>query len=207
AVSVSELERAQAMRAALLENPDTAPLMSEADHAELTFRTPVNEKLGFALQCRADLFHLPKKGQPRRIVDIKTTRSLGAFRHQFATLGYYRSAAFYLWVVETILGPAPTHFTYLAIEKDPPYECAAFTPDEEAIRFGLDEVDRKTMELAACLREGRFPYQFPGMQTLSLPAWYMDKKLSEDQEVSAAYVTQHSGMWTDMGDDGDEAAG
>jgi exodeoxyribonuclease VIII len=110
------------------------------------------------------------------IIDYKTTTNANPdeFAKTIYNFGYHNQAAFYQEGFLNIFGVRPP-FILLPIEKNPPYECGFFMADEMMIKIGSDE-NRKLLDLYNdCYNNNRWPGYEDKLQTISLPAWIINK--------------------------------
>lgn len=128
--------------------------------------------------CKGRLDYL-HEGWDVEIVDLKTTEdaSYESFQRDLYSYGYFQTAAFYLDGYETITGVRPQKFTWLAVEKDPPYVAKPWEADEQlAIRPGLASYGEALERYAECIAKNEWPAygQAPGV--LGLSRWALEKE-------------------------------
>ena len=109
---------------------------------------------------------------PGLILDLKTTQdaSPGAFRNAVARFDYHVQAAHYCTGAHAVTGKWPD-YAILAIEKKPPYACAVYQLDEDALSVGFQRRDEAIRRYVRCQQEGKWPAYPETVQTLSLPRW------------------------------------
>jgi hypothetical protein len=107
------------------------------------------------------------------IVDIKTTQDASpeAFARSIASLKYHMQAAHYLQGYREVTGWDADHFTFIAVENEPPYAIGIYRLDEASLQTG-----RMLMEKAAmAFRTAADPAQWKGyrqdIETISVPSW------------------------------------
>jgi hypothetical protein len=133
----------------------------------------VNEATFIAggLKCRAD--RVTKAGV---LVDLKTTidASAGAFAKSVANFNYHIQAAYYMRVVEMATGHRPRGFSFVAVEKSPPYACQVFFASSTMIAEGESRVD-EMLGLLEGMRQEHGDKPWPSYSDeptiLDLPRW------------------------------------
>lgn len=130
--------------------------MLEAGSPELAAAAHLKTGIGEeTVYCKAklDLF-LPEQNH---IVDIKTTAESAAdFRYRISSYGYDVSAAFYIDVMEAN-GYTVDKFTFLVIEKHPPYGVMQYFLSPEDYTKGQNKYLKALPYYLHCLRTGQFP--------------------------------------------------
>ena len=106
------------------------------------------------------------------VLDLKTTQDAtpAAFRNAVARYHYHVQAAHYSTGVREVTGTWPD-YAMVAIEKTPPYGCAVYMLDEEAISVGLDLWERALGVYKKSVETGEWPAYQETTQTLTLPRW------------------------------------
>lgn len=109
---------------------------------------------------------------PGLILDLKTTQdaSLRAFRNAVARYDYHVQAAHYSVGAHAVTGMWPD-YAILAIEKKPPYACAVYELDEQAMAVGVERRDEAIGQYLECMRTGKWSAYPETVRTLSLPRW------------------------------------
>ena len=112
------------------------------------------------------------------VLDLKTTQdaSPGAFRNAVARYDYHVQAAHYSAGAHAVTGRWPD-YAIVAVEKKPPYACAVYMLDEDALAVGAKRREDALARYMVCQGEGRWPAYPETVQTLSLPGW-----AAQDQE-------------------------
>lgn len=137
------------------------------------------------LRCKARL-----DGVGSAILDLKTART--AHPRQFAAaaarMGYHCQLAWYRqgWAEATgdVL-PA----VLLVAEKDPPYDVAVYSLDEDALYAGERECAELIARVAECERTNHWPGQMPDESPLELPGWVW----GDDEEMTAEIMEEANG--------------
>lgn len=115
----------------------------------------------------------------QRIVDIKTTVDAEAFmRKDVVNLQYHVKAAWYIDISNGIDETADYRdFTWLAIEKTPPFAARAYSMDIDSDEFfigrkqGLKALER----YRECLKADTWPCYDDKIQVAKLPNWYLNQ--------------------------------
>lgn len=136
----------------------------------------------FDIDCKAklDVFIQPnnvfKNGV---IVDIKTTQDAtpDVFTRSIDKYGYYNQAAFYCNAVKQIYNTVDLPmFIIIAMEKTSPYEINFFELDNKSIKFGIRENKQLMSKYKECLTTGNYHGYEDKINSISLPAYKLNKK-------------------------------
>lgn len=131
--------------------------------------TAIAEIDGVMRKARADIV------VDNRLIDIKTTRNAapGPFARSVADYGYHEQAAWYLDVFAAAapFERPPEKFVLIAIENEPPYECAVYEIDEQSIEAGRRANAQKLHELQQWREAGETRGYPETVLPLTLPAW------------------------------------
>ncbi|MFB7900308.1 PD-(D/E)XK nuclease-like domain-containing protein [Streptomyces xiamenensis] len=161
-----EGERAHAMAAAVLSDPDAGPLFAPgAGEAELTYIWQDPET---GIWCRA----LLDMSSPLQITDLKTTSdaSLEGIQKSVYQYGYHQQDQWYRDAVQAIEGVRP-EFRLVFVDKRPPHLVTVVELDEGAQILGAARNARARRIYAECTRTGNWPGHADGITTISLPRW------------------------------------
>lgn len=173
-----EAEAAEAMAAALLDDPDAGPLFTSPGASEVSL-FGVDPRTGVWVRGRVDRME-ERPGGRVRFVDYKTTTGAHAdpFNRSVERYGYAMQAAWYLDLGAQLDDcPDPEAFVFVAQEKEPPYLVSVFDLDDDWLAIGR-ELNRQALDLfARCLESGDWPGYGRGIQTLSPPAWLRSRVL------------------------------
>lgn len=168
--TVAEMERAQAVRDAVLANPFLAAWMAEGEAERSVFAH--DPETGVRVKARPDWMN----HQQRVVLDLKTTNDA---RHmEFSRISfnfrYHVQAAFYLDVLKWARF-GEYDFVFIAAENQPPYGVSVFVMDNDSLQLGRETYRRDLAVYAECLRTGTWPNLSPQPQSLRLPgfAWYV----------------------------------
>ena len=126
------------------------------------------------LRCKARLDWLTSQ----RIIDLKTAQSpdpLWFSKHAFR-LDYHTRLAWYQDGLREVTGQH-LPVSIIAVEKNPPHDCAFYDMPETALEIGRKKSRRLLLELAECLESDQWPGVAP-RQELPIPAW-----IEEDEEL------------------------
>jgi len=174
----------------LFEREHQGKLILEADVydkaaaiADAVYKHPVARELLQGGEAEASMLWEAHDGIPCKarfdyykgdgIVDIKTTQdaSPDGFSRNIAGFKYHMQAAHYLQGYREVTGWDADHFTFIAVESEPPYAVAIYRLDDASLVSG-----RILMERAAqAFRKANTPEEWKGylrdVQTISVPSW------------------------------------
>ena len=124
------------------------------------------------VECRARLDQIHKSGVT---LDVKTTRSaqLDEFMRSAYKFGYDFQCAHYLSGLSEFMETNTDMYLILAVENEPPYDCALFTYNQETINHALGRVKACMHTYATCMATNEWPGYPKEIQTLGLPDWAM----------------------------------
>ena len=105
--------------------------------------------------------------------DLKSTRdaSAEAFGRQAGSMDYHVQAAFYNNAHEHLLDRSLQAFIFVAVENSPPYACAVYVTQANAMRFGIDQCERAMLLYAEARRSGYWRGYPEGIAPLQIPRW------------------------------------
>ena len=108
--------------------------------------------------------------------DLKSTADCTSFGTSIFKFRYHMQAAVYLdWTNETLrqidMEPRYDKFSFVAVEKTPPYGILAGVLDAEDIERGRQAYQRAMRRLSWCLENDRWPGYSAVVQGISLPGW------------------------------------
>lgn len=156
-----------AMKASVHRHPSAARVLKNSEFERSLF---VNDDHGTLRKLRPDI--LPSVGNV--LPDLKTCEdaSPDAFSKAIANYGYWVQAAYYLDGCK-LLGREYEFFAFIAVEKTPPYACAFYTLDPDAIKAGCVTYQRDLDTYRRCLETNEWPGYSDKPVCLGLPAWAM----------------------------------
>lgn len=173
-VSVDQIPVAEQMIDAVLEK-DISRVIFEDGKAEVTMMA-IEPLSGVLCKIRPDW--LPEGHDV--IVDLKTAASavFEEFSRAAARYGYAIQAALYREIYRLITGKKRPPFLHVVVENEPPYDCAIYEMDQEALESGEKKVRRALDIWAQCEASGYWPgigYDYAEreyrIESLSLPRW------------------------------------
>lgn len=128
----------------------------------------IDEATGTPCKARLDWLR-PDMG----VVDLKSTRDAApaGFARSIATFGYARQAAHYSRGVRAVLGVDMPFWTFIAVEKEPPFAVGVYVLDDESMAAAGAQVEAAYARHAECRASGRWPAYSDLIQTISLPRW------------------------------------
>lgn len=183
-----DYQRADAVAAAALENPEIAALLGGEGHSELTMRWD-KQVHGTTVPIRGRIDRLAASPNGNVIVDVKAMRS--ASPDQFAraafNYGYALQQAVYLdgW---RILTGDEADFVFVVIETEAPYLSAVYRLDEVAVEYGAQQMDRALNLFVECSAVDAWP-GYPG-GLLQSPDWV--RRTLEPAYEEAAWEDAHA---------------
>lgn len=109
------------------------------------------------------------------MIDLKTTKDAreDAFWRDVKKLEYDLQGAHYRTGAKTTGVCRHDAFTYIAVEKDPPYEIAVHPSGASIIAYGDRKRERGMAIYNECLKTNRWPGYNPRTQPLEYPDWVM----------------------------------
>lgn len=107
------------------------------------------------------------------IVDLKTTRSVEEeeFSKAIWNYRYDFQIAMYGEGAEQICQRKVDYHAFIAVEKEPPYECAVYLADEAMLEKGQQDYHRSLRILRQCIDAGHWPRYQKNMKNIALPHW------------------------------------
>lgn len=101
--------------------------------------------------------------------------SPAGFSRAIANFGYHQSFAFYDEGIKAIYGQSPTHWLFVAIEKDEPHSVSLYTLPPADLERGRAQNRKAIRTFAECLERGAEPHHWPAYTTepeqIGLPGW------------------------------------
>jgi len=125
----------------------------EEGHKEHSFFV-VDRETGLRLRCRPDNF-VVNRGV---IVDLKTTEdaSVFSFSRDITNYRYFVQAAYYMDIVEQIMGERPKAFAILAVEKSRDCDMRLFNVAEDALAVGRTMYRQWLRDLRAAIETNEY---------------------------------------------------
>jgi hypothetical protein len=107
------------------------------------------------------------------LCDLKTTRDveMEAFSKTIWNFRYDFQLAMYGEGAAQICQRKVEYHAFIAVEKEPPYECAVYLADEAMLEKGLQDYRRSLKMLRSCIDQGQWPRYQRSMQNIALPLW------------------------------------
>lgn len=139
----------------------------EGGYAEKSIRF-VDEKLGLLLKCRPD-YIIPSK---QIIVDIKTFNDLSdhAIDRQIHRMKYHWQSAFYLNVVNQVMGWNTRKFVHVFVHTEVPVARAKVL-DDASLEKAREEMQPLLVKFAECLKTNSWPGYADEITEASLPSY------------------------------------
>lgn len=151
----------------LVEHPVAANMFS-AGQSEISVEW--THPLGVECKSRIDYIGLDK------VVDLKTTRSIHprSFNWSIRNYHYDSQAAFYCDAVEALTGER-LPFYFVAVEKQAPYDVAAYLIDEAILEVGRKKYRSWLERLIECKERDEWPGMFTEPTKAEMPNWYFEQ--------------------------------
>jgi hypothetical protein len=111
------------------------------------------------------------------IGDVKTTKSIAKFRYSLDDYGYGKQGALYRRGFQFAYGVRPK-FSFILVEKEPPYDCCLVDLPDEALDLGDIQNDETLANLLAC-KQGDQPWINPGYDQRTVLNVMEKNKISE----------------------------
>lgn len=124
---------------------------------------------GIKIRIRPDFLHLDHMA----LLDVKTTQDVRAsqFMKSIWSWRYDFQMSHYSEGIFRITKKAVQYPLILAVEKNPPFECALYLCDQRMIDKGLSDYKLALNRLKQCIDENMFDSYQKTMQQISLPDW------------------------------------
>lgn len=177
--SESDLERARAIRDAVMQHPKAVELLSHPDgeaEVELSWMDPTG----------IEIFAHPDYMCPTHALDLKGVRdpSPRAFTSQCEASGYYRQGALYTveaWAER--YGPdGDREFWNIVVRNDAPYEVACYRMDFGWLNDGMRQIRAALDDLKGCLETGDWRNGYEKeWSAIERPAWAAAKDLAFEE--------------------------
>jgi hypothetical protein len=167
------LATAERMAAAVLADPDAAPLFAEG--TGLAERTIVwtHERTGTPMRSMLDWLSLAP-GMPPLIVDLKSTKDVSprGIRKDVTEYRYYQQDPFYRAAVASLgYDLADVGFVFVFVGSTPPHLVTVTVLDEEAVAEGMACNEDAVDLWVRCHETGEWPGYSEDIETISLPRW------------------------------------
>ena len=164
----SEFLACEGMRDAVMNHQAASDLLYASGDSEVTL---IWDDPATGVRCKARIDRLPHDGA-LGVGDLKTTKdaSKRAFAKSLWAYGYHRQAAHYLNGLE-VLGYKRHGFTFVAVEKEPPYGVAVYAIDSGSIDAGDHQLKRLLQEYKQCNESGVWPAYPTTTQDIAIPPW------------------------------------
>ena len=162
-ITDEDLTSLQAMKAALLSQPEAAALIS-GSHPEIELRFELS---GVACKAKLDGYY----ARYGCVFDIKTTQDASPqeFSRSILRFGYHIQAAWYLEAARQN-GLDADSFAFLCVESKAPHVGAVYELALDALRRGREEISALLDLYSTCVHTNTWPgYNFAGL--LDLPRW------------------------------------
>jgi hypothetical protein len=145
-------------------------------NAELTLKWSQD-----GIMCKARLDgHL---AQLALVIEAKKTKNASpeVFAQDAARYRYDIQAAWYRRACRAAKLPWENH-AFICSEDEPPYDCACYNLDIDAIDAADEEITYAMKRLSRCVDANKWPGYDTAFRTLYLPKWHMDRPIQKDDE-------------------------
>lgn len=181
-VSTDDYAAAMAMRDAVMAHPVAGELFTDGEAEVSAYRH--DEETSVRLRGRFDWLR-----NDGTIVDLKTAKTANPVelvRH-FFTYGYHLQNAWYV----DLLGNPDADFTFVVVEKTPPYPVTVIRYDADAITIARQSNRLAIDTYAACVETGVWSGYGDDLVTLSLPGW---ARSQADTEAADELINELEGI-------------
>ena len=165
-LSADDYKTVVAVRDAVHRHPLASGLLKNGA-AEQSFYA-VDDETGELVKCRTDW--LCTTGL---VVDVKTTddASPSAFARSVGNYRYHVQDAWYSDVMKAAVGEPPSHFVFIAVEKEWPHAIGVYFLSDEDRATGRSLARRDLTRILQCRSAGIWPDFASEPVELRLPAW------------------------------------
>ena len=176
-VKEDDMKAAMLMAESVLEHPSAALIRLDIGEPECTIFWDEDLGDGVIVRCKARLdWFVEPHGVTLPlglITDLKTTKDAGdGFQKDAYNLGYFIQAAFYCRGFMALYGLTERPpFTFIAVEKEPPYGVVSYQADAEFLDIGWKECERLLRIYAECMNTDTWPCYSTEIKPLSMPKW------------------------------------
>jgi hypothetical protein len=129
-------------------------------------------RTGLLCKARLDYYH----DTENVIVDLKSTidASYDGFAKSIFNFDYYQQAAWYCDGIKTLKGDTPS-FVFLAVEKKPPYACAAYEAADEMLIAGRKTYRKALALYQECMATNHWPGYPDRVEIITMPQWALNR--------------------------------
>lgn len=169
-LKTEEYQRALSLRDAVRGNRDAMDYLRDAETEKTITWTDAETRLG--CKARVDAWN-PSHVDGPAVVDLKTMRSIDkrAVQNQVAALGIHLQLAHYRAGLMASQRVPFVRVVIVAVEQEPPHDCAVFLPEPSEIQLAAEEVTGLLVRLRHHLATNTWPGRFGEPQPLPLPPW------------------------------------
>jgi hypothetical protein len=158
---------------------DVAFRMRDAAHSEPSIRGILRKfnpevsyfadtGMGFRVKSRFDIDDSPV---PEYDFDLKSVASLAKWEAHAEDYGYNTAVYHYPFVKSLVTGQPMKKMAFIAIEKEAPYVCQIFQPDDAVLSKGEADARRAYEIYAECLSKNEWPKPRAKVTPYGLPKW------------------------------------
>ena len=175
-LKADEWENVQRIRESVWRQPWAQELLSGPGANEVS---ALWTDTAWKLPCKARIDRLST-----RVIDLKSAKDAGreAFMRSIGNFDYYVQASFYLDGLDT-LAPSPREWIWIAVETQPPFAPALYTPTNEMLDEGRKRYKAALGQWVECTRNGYWPGYAESPQLIDLPPWMKSKAPEGENDV------------------------
>jgi hypothetical protein len=165
----------QAMAAAVRAHPLASKLLDPTSGKAEQSLFWQDKETGVWCRCRADWLRHKVEGRRLIVVDFKTAASAhpDKFSKSAMDYGYAMQASWYMDGVRAVGLDDDPAFVFVIVEKRPPHLVSVVELDEPSLSVGMNLSRIARLIYRDCLQSGQWPGYSPGVELVSLPAWYL----------------------------------
>lgn len=174
----TEADKVAGMQESVFAQEDAANLLRSGGFFEVSAFVE-DPDTGILLRCRYDVINAFHEA-----TDLKKTRNASPeeFAKSVYNYRYHVQDAMYSDIYRLITGNDLDAFKFVAVEEDAPHCAMVYELDEESRQIGYQEYRRDLELYAECEMSGNWPGYPEPVQTISLPAWAINR-FEDDLEV------------------------
>lgn len=183
-----ELERAEAMAAAVFNHAVAGPLLTDRDNEFEQSVYATDAETGVRLRGRIDAINFARADGRLTLIDLKTsvTANPALLVKKFYDLNYFMQDAWYRDLMEATGLAMDPDFVFVVVEKEPPHLVTVGRYTDVAREEGRRR-NRQAIQLyAQCMESGVWPGYTDDIVPLSLPGWVENQVMREAIEADAS---------------------
>lgn len=173
-IHVDDYRKAVEMAQKIHEHEDAGPLLADGDAEAWMYWT--DPGTGQGLRQRVDWM---TRRDRLTIVEYKTAAdaSQDVFPRRAFKFGYHIAAAFSVMGVKALGLEEDPDYVIVAQEKERPYDACVHRFDDDALRYGCQQVREAIAVFRRCMESGSWPGYPSGINSIPLPVWLIDDEM------------------------------